>query len=104
MDLEMIIMQLIVEGGNARSEAIEAIRCARDGDFSAAEEHIRQCDKCLTEAHNAQTGLLHNEADGNETPVKLLMVHAQDHLMNAITVHDLAVEIIEILKKGEMNQ
>ena len=30
--------------------------------------------------------------------VDLLMVHGQDHLMNAMTVRDLAVEIIELCK------
>ncbi|OUZ16436.1 hypothetical protein A5868_001357, partial [Enterococcus sp. 12F9_DIV0723] len=32
--------------------------------------------------------------------ISLLMVHAQDHLMNAITIKDLAIELVDILEKG----
>lgn len=31
----------------------------------------------------------------------LLMVHAQDHLMSAITVRDLAREIVELYRREE---
>jgi len=33
----------------------------------------------------------------------LLMVHAQDHLMNAITVRDLAIEFVDMYKKMSSN-
>ncbi len=92
-------MGLIINGGNARATAIEAIRAARDGDFEKAENLIKESDAALTEAHNVQTDMLQKEAKGEHMQVYLLMVHAQDHLMNAITVRDLATEIIELNKK-----
>ena len=50
-----------------------------------------------------QTQLLTKEANGERSEVSLLMVHAQDHLMNAMTVKDLATEIVDIYKnqRGE---
>ena len=33
LDMDTIIMELIVNAGNARSLAIEAIRAAREGDY-----------------------------------------------------------------------
>ena len=32
-------------------------------------------------------------------PLSLLMVHGQDHLMCALTTHDLAVQIVELCKQ-----
>ena len=44
-------------------------------------------------------GVIQNEAGGEKTDMTLLMVHAQDHLMNAMTVKDLAAELVEIYEK-----
>lgn len=96
--MEMIIMKLVVNGGQARSLAIEAIRAAKTGDFGQADRLLAECDASLFETHEVQTEMIQKEAGGEHMPVQLLMVHAQDHLMNAMTVRDLAVEIVEILR------
>lgn len=101
MNTEMIIMELVVNAGNARSIAIEALRQAKIGDYEKAEELIQEADSTLLAAHNAQTDMIQNEVKGEKTEVSLLMVHAQDHLMNAITVLDLVKEMIDILKVKE---
>ncbi|MDO1605330.1 PTS lactose/cellobiose transporter subunit IIA [Lactobacillus sp. YT155] len=92
-------MGLIVNGGNAKSMAFEAIKAAKKGDFDLADEKLKESDKALSEAHNAQTDMLTKEAQGEHTEVSLLMVHAQDHMMNAITFRDLAGEVVDLYKK-----
>jgi PTS system cellobiose-specific IIA component len=99
MDIEMIVMKLVVNGGNARSSAIEALRAAKTGDFKKADELMEEADNTLKEAHEIQTEMIQNELNGNKVNVGLLMVHAQDHLMNAMTVMDLCKEMIDILRK-----
>ncbi len=99
MDIEMIVMKLVVNGGNARSTAIEALRAAKVGDFKKADELMEEADTILKEAHEIQTEMIQNELNGNKVEVGLLMVHAQDHLMNAMTVMDLSKEMIDILRK-----
>ncbi|MDW2796126.1 PTS lactose/cellobiose transporter subunit IIA [Clostridium boliviensis] len=99
MDIEMIVMKLVVNGGNARSTAIEALRAAKAGDFKKADELMEEADTILKEAHEIQTEMIQNELNGNKVEVGLLMVHAQDHLMNAMTVMDLSKEMIDILRK-----
>ena len=42
--------------------------------------------------------LLQEEASGNEQSINIILVHSQDHLMTAMTVRDLAIEIIEIYR------
>ena len=46
-----------------------------------------------------QTELIQAEIRGEKTPLNLLMVHAQDHLMCALVVIDLAQEFIDVYKK-----
>ncbi|MDK2845087.1 MAG: cellobiose system component [Enterococcus sp.] len=98
-----IIMGLIANGGNARSLAMKAMYAAKAGNFEEAQELLKASNESILKAHNMQTQLLTNEAGGQKSEVSLLMVHAQDHLMNAMTVKDLATEIVDIYKnqRGE---
>lgn len=97
--METIIMELVVNAGSARSTAIEAIRAAKSGDFTNAEAMLEEADRTLLKSHEVQTELIQKELNGEKVEVGLLMVHAQDHLMNAMTVMDLAREIIDILRE-----
>ncbi|MDG3062829.1 PTS lactose/cellobiose transporter subunit IIA [Lacticaseibacillus casei] len=93
------VMGLIVNGGNAKSSAFEAISAAKEGNFQKADSKLKEADDFLAKAHNSQSGMLTNEAQGKHVPVTLLMVHSQDHLMNAITFRDLAGEIVALYKR-----
>lgn len=99
MDIEMVIMKLVVSSGNARSTAIEALRAARDENFEYSDKLMNEADQMILQSHQVQTEMIQNELNGEKVEVGLLMVHAQDHLMNAMTVMDLCKEMIEILKK-----
>jgi PTS system cellobiose-specific IIA component len=96
---ELTIMNLIMAGGNAKGASVEAIRAAKTGDFTTATAKLKEADGYMVDAHNAQTGMLTQEAQGNHVPVSLLMVHAQDHIMNAITFRDLAGEIVDLYQR-----
>lgn len=99
MDVENKIMELIINGGDARGKALQAINAANSSEFEKAEEFMKECAGLLQKAHNTQTELIQAELNGNEkVTVSLLMVHAQDHLMNAITVKELAEQIITLAK------
>lgn len=90
------IMGLIINAGNAKSEAMEAIQAAKIGDFTETRSKLELANKALVEAHHSQTGLLTEEAKGNNMDVTLLTVHSQDHLMTSITFTDLAKEIVDL--------
>lgn len=93
------IMGLIMYGGNAKSDAMEAIAAAKQGDFALADQKLSDAEASLVEAHHSQTGMLTQEAQGNHTTVTLLTVHSQDHLMTAIAFTDLAKEIIDLYRR-----
>ncbi|SHF10187.1 PTS system, cellobiose-specific IIA component [Atopostipes suicloacalis DSM 15692] len=93
------IMGLIMYGGDAKSSAMEAIYAAKSGNFDEAEEKLEAADEALGNAHKSQTNLLTQEASGDSVELSLLLVHGQDHLMNAITFKDLARELIDVYRK-----
>ncbi|WP_342550209.1 PTS lactose/cellobiose transporter subunit IIA [Paenibacillus sp. FSL P2-0089] len=90
------IMTLIANSGEARSKAMEAIQVAKTNDFVAAKKMLQEASDVLRMAHKIQTGLIQEEAGGSKQEITILMIHAQDHLMNAMTVKDLAAEFIEL--------
>lgn len=106
MNLEFTIMNIINHSGEARSFCMEAIGYIKNGESEKAEKSIWEANDKLSEAHKSQTLLIQEEARGEGKPISLLLVHAQDHLMNAITVRDMANEFIELYQvieelKGE---
>ena len=93
------IMGLIMYGGDAKSSAMEAIYAAKSGDFDGADEKLNDAEESLSKAQQSQTNLLTKEASGDSVELSLLMVHGQDHLMNAVTFNDLATEVIDVYRK-----
>ncbi|GEN51667.1 PTS lactose/cellobiose transporter subunit IIA [Alkalibacterium pelagium] len=100
-ELMEVIMALIMHGGDARSSSMEAIHAAKKSQFDLAQEKLKGADSSITEAHQVQTDLLTQEAAGNSVELNLLMVHAQDTLMNAMTYRDLAEEMIDMYRRIE---
>lgn len=98
---EMIIFGLITSSGNAKSHAMEAIQHAKSGDIEAARLSIQEAEEALTEAHKTQTSLIQGEARGEKTELSILLIHAQDHLMTAILMKDLAAEFVDLYEKME---
>lgn len=91
-----VIFQLILHGGNARSLAMEAIALAKGKDVAAARHKLSCAAEELSRAHHHQTTLIQREAAGEQTPISMLLIHAQDHLMNAMTIKELASEFVDL--------
>lgn len=91
-----VAFRIIAVAGNAKSNAMIAIREARQGNHAAAEAALKEADKGLGEAHEAQTELLTAEARGNPVELNIILIHAQDHLAGAILTRDLAGEFLEL--------
>lgn len=97
---EEVVMNLIVPAGNAKSAAIEAIAAARKHDFDRADELLAKADKAIVDAHEHQSDEIRAVLNGEAgEQVSLVMVHGQDHLMNAITTIDLARQIVGLTRE-----
>jgi cellobiose PTS system EIIA component len=93
-----IAFQIILFAGNGKSNVMEAIQEAKKGDFAEADRLVEEAGEELGKAHSYQTQLLQKEANGEESLINVMLIHSQDHLMTAMTVRDLAIEIIEIYR------
>ncbi|WP_144510417.1 PTS lactose/cellobiose transporter subunit IIA [Bacillus sp. FJAT-22090] len=93
------IMGLILHSGNTKSDCMEAIQLAKKGEIKAAREKIEIANQSLVEAHHSQTAMLTQEARGEKVEVTMMLIHAQDHLMNSITFRDLAIEVIDLYER-----
>lgn len=97
-ELTEIAFQIILHAGNGRSSAMEAIQEAKEGNFEKADNLMKEAGEELAIAHGYHSRLLQKEASGKSAPVNVILIHAQDHLMTAITVKDLALEFVELYK------
>ena len=99
MDIEQSCMQLILEASTAKSEAFEALRSAKAGHSEEAENQLKAATTSLLKAHKIQTQLIQNDAQNRLGNIPLLLVHAQDHLMNAMAQKDLIEEMLDMVIK-----
>lgn len=95
-DMELIVFEIISNGGNAKALVYEAIEASENGNFKEARDLLNEADTFLNKAHLVQTDLIQKEAAGERNEVTVLFVHAQDHLMTSIEVRTLAENIIRM--------
>ena len=93
-EMESTVMELIIHAGEARSSAMQALQSARKHQWSEADALLDNARNAAREAHKIQTALIGADEGCGKIPVNLIMVHAQDHLMNAMLCRELVEELI----------
>lgn len=96
--LEQIAFKIISASGDALSTMLNALKYAKEGSFEKAEELMEESQRHLSKAHSVQTNLIIEESRGNKSEYSILMVHAQDHIMNATLATTLIREMIDLYK------
>ena len=94
--LELVAFEIISNVGMGKSLAIEAIREARKGNYEEANKKIEEAKEFLLQGHHSHTSLIQKEAAGEKLEFSLIIMHAEDQLISAETIKDLAIEIIEM--------
>ena len=97
-ELEMQIMNIIVYAGDCKNHAYGALRKAKEKNFEEAEKEMKLAEESISKAHDFQTAMIQKEANGEKVELSVLFVHAQDHLMTAMSEKTLIQEIIELRK------
>ncbi len=97
-EIGMIGFEIVAYAGDARSSLLEAIKCARRGEFEKIDGLVRDAQENLNIAHAKQTEMLALEAQGKDLDIGFIMIHAQDHLMTTILLKDIVYDICEIYK------
>ncbi|EPY4568842.1 PTS system protein [Klebsiella variicola] len=99
IELEEAVLDIIVNAGQSRSLCFEALQAARSGDFTQSAALLKEADGYSKHAHHMQTRLIEQDAGEGKAPMTLIMVHAQDHLMNSLLARELIGEMILFYKR-----
>jgi PTS system cellobiose-specific IIA component len=97
-EIEMAIMNIIVNAGDCKNHAYMALNHVNEGKYEDADKELQLANDAMARAHDGQTMFLHKEANGEKVEISVLFVHAQDHLMTAISEKNLIEQIIELRK------
>jgi PTS system cellobiose-specific IIA component len=96
---ETAAFMIISKGGDASSKYFKAFDRAQKGFIDEAKALCELAKVELEEAHKIQTKIIQAEARGEGFDLGVLMVHAQDHLMNAMLVKEMANHIIHLYEQ-----
>lgn len=96
-------MNIIANAGDARSKAFEALKEARKGNYKKANELLDNSKDSIAKAHDAQTQMLIDEANGKKEEFSILTVHAQDHFMTSMLANELISEMVIMYEKFSSN-
>ncbi len=98
-EMQTVAFQMIATVGTAKSMYIEALQMAKKGEFDQADEMYKEADEIYSEAHSLHFDLVQKEAAGEELPFSLMLMHAEDQMLNTETIKLLIDEIIQLHKK-----
>ena len=102
MDSEQIYetaFQIIVHAGESRSLSNEAMDAIEAYEFDKANELLEKANQEFLQCHQIQTDLLTDEANGDSSPVNIILIHSQDHLTMATMAMDYAKRLMTVYKK-----
>jgi PTS system cellobiose-specific IIA component len=96
---EQIAFNIIANAGSAKSLYIEIINKCEIEAFDSIDDMFEEAEGYLIEAHKTHSGLIQNEAVGNKTKFSLLLMHAEDQLMQTETIKLLAQKFYKLYRK-----
>lgn len=94
-----VAMQIVIHAGDGRNLIMEALDCAAEGEYTQAEEKLKEAREELRQAHICQTEIVQSEAAGKKYEYSLLFTHAQDTVMTICTEMNLAKKMIAMYRK-----
>lgn len=92
-EIQVAAFEIILNSGNARTTIHKAFASMREKKINEAEKFLEEANEQIVLAHKSQTTLLKDYAVGKKIEMEIIMVHAQDHLMNTMTLLEVAEEM-----------
>ncbi|WNJ97051.1 PTS lactose/cellobiose transporter subunit IIA [Vibrio ruber] len=92
-------MELIINAGQSKAYAFEALTCAKKGDWQKVDNLMMLAKESANKAHQVQTEFIGLDEGCGKLPITLIMVHAQDHIMTAMLAREIIEELIEVYKR-----
>lgn len=101
-----LAFEIVSLAGDARATYLEVLNDAKNERNISNEQkkqkllqikkQLREADDLIIECHQKQTLALQAEAANEKLEISFLMVHAQDHLMTAMLLKELAEHILTL--------
>ncbi|GAU76304.1 PTS lactose/cellobiose transporter subunit IIA [Fusibacter sp. 3D3] len=98
-NLELQCFEIITNAGIAKSSYIEAIQAVKKGKNADVEALMKEGEDGLLKGHKAHFNLLQTTEPLDSTTKMVLVMHAEDQLMNAETFKIMAKEYLELYQK-----
>lgn len=95
-DIDLTCFELVAQVGSARSSFVEAIDRAENGDFEGASDAMAEGDECFKAGHDVHMRLLAREADGEQLPFRIILLHAEDLMAGAELLRIMAEKMIKL--------
>jgi len=99
LDWEQTLFTVILHAGNARCFAKDAAELAAGGDFEEAEAKLAEANEEQVKAHEMEAKIIRMEAQGQQVPFSILLVHAMDLLLLAWAEIDNTEQFIELYRR-----
>ncbi len=97
---ELSAFEIISNVGAAKSQYMEIINKCENKDFDLLEDMFEEADNYLVQGHKKHMELVQMEASGDPLNISLLLIHAEDQLMNAELVKILAQKFMHLYKEA----
>ena len=99
LNWEQTLFTVILHAGNARSFAKEAAELAAEGHFDEAEAKLAEANEEQVKAHEVEARIIRMEAQGEQVPFSIILVHALDLLLLSWAEIDNTEQFIELYKR-----
>ncbi len=103
-EMQMAAFQMIATIGGAKSAYMEAIEIAKEGNAEDAMAKIEEGRSMMAEAHHHHFQFVTKEANGEDLPFSLMLMHAEDQLLTTESIEIMATEFVKLYdqlnKKG----
>ncbi|WP_031542721.1 PTS lactose/cellobiose transporter subunit IIA [Mesoplasma photuris] len=101
LNYEKIAFGIISSAGSAKSYAFEAISEAEDGNYDQANKLIELGREDIIKAEQVHMETISFEAQGNKLEFSILLMHAEDQMMSAQMLLEMAEKFINVYEKME---
>lgn len=99
-ELQMVCFEIISYVGTAKSNYVNAIAKAKEGDFEAAEELIKQGDEAYNGGHDVHMKLLQADAAGERNgEAPLILLHAENQMAGAEMAKLMTLNLIDTYRE-----
>ena len=93
---DAVCFQMIASIGEATACYMEALETAKNGDFVKAGLLIQQGEQNALSCHREHATLLSAMANHEKIEISLLLMHAEDQMMNGEMIKLMVKELIEV--------